>query len=163
MITPEHRTETPNRRCSEHAAGTAPAPLRSSAFTITSEPGALPGGGKILSQWREQNSRFVTPQGVASNDINDTVCPFNGTTYLQVLSNQTPLTKSTIDSTPFSLTSIDLAEYSTVFTSPKTISFTGTQAGGGTVAVTFVTDGVIDRMVHWQTFRPLRFRPRFPI
>jgi hypothetical protein len=125
------------------------------AAVITFQPAPRPGGGVILSQWVEQGYRFVTPQGVASNDMNDTGYPYNGTTYLQVLTNQTPLTIARVDSMPFNITSIDLAEYSTVFTSPKTVTFTGNKAGGGTVNTTFVTDGIIDGngpLVDFQTF-----------
>jgi hypothetical protein len=125
------------------------------AVTITFEPAPLPGGQPALSQWVEQGYRFVTPQGVTSNDTNNTLYPFNGTTYLQLLTNETPLTIARVDSAPFNITSIDLAEYSIVFASPKTITFTGNKASGGTVNTTFVTDGIIDGngpLADFQTF-----------
>ena len=45
----------------------------------------------------------------------------------------------------FDALSIDLAEYSTVFPVPKTISFVGTKADGSLVRTSFRTDGKIGK------------------
>jgi len=56
----------------------------------------------------------------------------------------------------FGLVSVDLAEYSTVFANqPVTISFVGYYSDGGTVTMSFTTDGIIDGtgpLADFQTF-----------
>lgn len=80
--------------------------------------------------------------------------PNNGTTHLVLLvGDSCKITRA--DGAHFDALQIDLAEYSTVFASPQTTVFTGRKAGGGTVTVSFTTDGVIDgtgSQVDFQTF-----------
>ena len=56
----------------------------------------------------------------------------------------------------FGLTSVDLAEYSTLFANqPVTITFVGYYSDGGTVSQSFTTDGIIDGtgpLADFQTF-----------
>ena len=50
---------------------------------------------------------------------------------------------------------VDLAEYSTVFAVPATVSFVGYRHDGSVVTMNFVTDGIIDGtgpLVDFQTF-----------
>lgn len=60
-----------------------------------------------------------------------------------------------MDGGAFDAISVDLAEYSTVFSSPATISFRGFQADNTFADVSFTTDGIIDgagSLVDFQTF-----------
>src|SRR4051794_35730053 len=85
------------------------------SFSLTFQPAALSGGSKIISQWVEDDLQFTTPNGLVSNDLFNSLYPYNGTTYLDFLSGDHPLTIARVDSKAFSLLSVDLAEYSTVF------------------------------------------------
>lgn len=127
----------------------------SHAALITFEPAAVPGTQASIIEWTEQNLRFITPNGVTSNGSSAALYPSNGTAYLQLLSTQTPLTIATLDASPFSLQSIDLAEYSTGLPFAVSVTFIGNLVGGGTVSTTFVTDGIIDGsgpLADFQTF-----------
>ena len=80
--------------------------------------------------------------------------PNNGTTHLALLS-QDSCKITRIGGSAFDALRIDLAEYSTVFSSPQTFTFTGRKADASTVSVTFTTDGVVDgtgSLVDYQTF-----------
>lgn len=68
----------------------------------------------------------------------------------------------TVSGDPFSLGSIDLSEYSTLFANqPASVSFTGYLFGGGTVSTTFITDGVIDSIGGVDDFETFRFGTEF--
>ena len=131
------------------------------AIIVTFQPSFHPGTADITSQWVEKGLRFFTPNGITINDVSDPLFPFNGTPYAQLLSNQAPLSITSVNSSPFSVSAIDLAEYSTVFATPTTISFTGTLVGGGTVSTTFVTDGIIDGNGPLQDFQTFTFPASF--
>ncbi len=80
--------------------------------------------------------------------------PNNGTTHLALLyGDSCVLTRP--DGSLFSVHSIQIAEYSTVVSAAKTVTFTGYKSGGDTVTVSFRTDGIIDGTgagVDFQTF-----------
>ncbi|MFI5316477.1 MAG: hypothetical protein ACHQ6T_12310 [Myxococcota bacterium] len=63
---------------------------------------------------------------------------------------------------PFSLSSIDLAEYSSQqFQTPAVIPITGDRTDGTTVSVTFTTDGVIDGLGPLVDFQRFALPPGF--
>lgn len=80
--------------------------------------------------------------------------PDDGTAYLQ--RGPSSLLFSFTNGSVFGLMSVDLAEYSTVFSNePVTIPFIGYAQGGSTVTNVFTTDGIIDGtgpLVDFQTF-----------
>jgi hypothetical protein len=86
--------------------------------------------------------------------------PDNGTAYLQSASGDS-LEFLPTDRTLFDLISVDLAEYSTVFTLPKSVTFLGFKANGQMVAQTFTTDGIIDGTGPVQDFQTFSFSPRW--
>jgi hypothetical protein len=80
--------------------------------------------------------------------------PGNGTSYLHFLSGQ-PLEFFREDGDGFTLVSVDLAEYSSVFRRPEEITIVGQKSDGTTVSQTFITDGVNDGggvLVDFETF-----------
>lgn len=86
--------------------------------------------------------------------------PDNGTTHLALLyGDSCVVTRS--DSGPFRVRSIQLAEYSTVVSDAKTVTFTGYKWGGGTVTVSFTTDGVIDGPGGGADFQTFEFPDTF--
>jgi hypothetical protein len=80
--------------------------------------------------------------------------PDDGTSYLQ--RGPSILMFSFTNNSVFGLLSVDLAEYSTVFSNePVTVPFIGYQQGGSTVTNVFTTDGFIDGtgpLADFQTF-----------
>jgi hypothetical protein len=61
----------------------------------------------------------------------------------------------------FDAVSVDLGEYSTVFTSPKLITFEGVIASGGSVFVDFTTDGFVQGGAASNDFQTFIFPPEF--
>lgn len=111
---------------------------------ITFEPAALPGGGKIIYSWREQDLLFTPSAFLTSNDIFNGGYPYNGGAYIQTIGFPQLLTVTSIDSRPFTVFSVDLAEYSASFAMPVSINFVGTRFDDDVVNVTFTIDGIID-------------------
>jgi N-acetylneuraminic acid mutarotase len=113
---------------------------------IRFDPPSLPGGSRLIEFWNESGFNFVTATGgMAHTDSRvSTNRPGNGTAYLQFGFGQKPLIISSLTGQPFAIKRVDLAEYSTVFPVPKTVTFTGYHADGSSTAQSFTTDGVID-------------------
>ncbi len=113
--------------------------------TVTFDPPVNPGGIAILDDWEDQSMYFTGPNGFAQYDSGRDRCPDNGTAYLQFTSGPPrTLVFNNVYSIPFTLHSVDLAEYSTFFDEPWTITFTGHKTDGSTVTEQFTVDGVID-------------------
>jgi len=70
--------------------------------------------------------------------------PENGSNYLRCLGSDTSIKLRHKEGLPFTLHAADLSEYSTVYASPRSVTFRGTTALGNTINHTVVTDGVID-------------------
>lgn len=81
--------------------------------------------------------------------------PNNDTTHLSLLyGNSCVMTRA--DEGLFRVRSIQIAEYSTVVSAAKTVTFTGYKPNGDTVTTSFTTDGIIDGTgagVDFQTFQ----------
>jgi hypothetical protein len=84
--------------------------------------------------------------------------PDNGTPYLQAAAGQSLMFDFGNDS-PFELTSIDLAEYSTVVPDAVTVSFIGYHPDGSTISTSFTTDGIIDGTGPLADFQTFNFGP----
>jgi hypothetical protein len=98
--------------------------------------------------------RTSPPYQLARNGGGHRFYPENGSAYLQLLIGNS-LEFYHLGGLPFALLSIDLAEYSTLFDYPKSISFKGIRQDGSEVTHSFLTDGVIDGggpLADFQTF-----------
>lgn len=121
----------------------------------------LPGYGQsyrpgILLQkfWTRTKSLLDTSSVFVQSAYNPGY-PLNGSTYVRVLSGDGGLIFSHKDGLPFQVHQIDLSEYSTVFSNPKLVTFTGYRNDDTTVSKSFILDGVIDGtgpLVDFQTF-----------
>jgi hypothetical protein len=107
-------------------------------------------------RWMEQDFQFSEGLFLAGFSIKDTSTatdPYDGTPFLQVVGRL--LTITTLDARPFSLFSVDLAEFNTINPGSPTISFAGTKVNGSVVTVIFALDEIIDGngpLADFQTF-----------
>lgn len=85
----------------------------------------------------------ATPFRLRRNGGSSMGFPENGSPYLQ-LALQDSFEMVLMSGATFTPVSIDLAEYSEAFATPKDVLFTGYLSGGGTVSTTFTLDGLID-------------------
>ena len=129
---------------------------------ITFDPPITPGNVTPMDDWAEQGMFFTGPYGFAQYDSGRIRCPDNRTAYLHFASGppQT-LTFKFIDSTPFTLTSVDLAEYSTFFDEPKTITFRCYKTDGTVSTADFTVDGQIDGPGGILDFETFAYAPEF--
>jgi len=129
---------------------------------ITFDPPLEPGWVKPMDNWVEQGMFFTGPQGFTQYDSGRSGCPDNGTAYLHFASGpQQTLTFSFVDSTPFTLISVDLAEYSTLFAKPKTITLVCHKTDGTVETANFTVDGLIDGPGGISDFETFAFGPEF--
>lgn len=114
-----------------------------------------PGTAPAVASYTESGFRFTTPTNIARVGANSSNRPDNGTAHIATMNGGQPLNIVRQDGETFRLVQVDLAEYSTVFPNFKTITWTGTKAGGQTVSTSFNLDGFIDGTgagVDFQTF-----------
>jgi len=86
--------------------------------------------------------------------------PDNGSAYLQAALGS-DLTFRFSTGSPFSLMSVDLAEYSTVVPDARTVHFIGYRVDGSIVTQDFTTDGIIDGTGPGVDFQTFQFGPEF--
>jgi len=86
--------------------------------------------------------------------------PENGTAYLQAALSQS-LTFSFTNGVVFGLSSVDLAEYSTVVSNAVTVQFIGHRVDGSTVTGGLTTDGIIDGTGPLADFQTFQFGPEW--
>ena len=122
---------------------------------------AGPNTGISIASYTEGGLYFATPTRFSQVGPNTGNRPNNGTTHLAPLSNERPLTITRPGGGTFSLISVDLAEYRTVFPTAKDIPWTGTTATGQTVTTTFRIDGVIDGTGPTADFQTFTFPATF--
>lgn len=111
--------------------------------------------GSIPSQPPYNGISIVGPNNSAS-----AVRPHNGTAHIGILGSGS-IEIFSLQNLAFRAHSIDLAEYSTVFTEPKSVTFQGVLVGGGSVFTTFTTDGVIKGGFSTGDFETFHFPPEF--
>jgi hypothetical protein len=132
------------------------------AQVVTFDPASLPRGSRMIWDYAEQGMRLEVPTGFAHTDKGISAnLPQNSSAYVQFGATSRPLTISHYAGQPFTLLSVDLAEYSTVANSSRSITFFGTRANGETVQQTFQLDGVIDGSGGLQDFQTFAFGPDF--
>ena len=125
--------------------------------TVTFDPPPIPSGAAMRTNYQEGNVLFTGSfshggtqnEGRASN---------SSTGILEMLSGST-LRIEMADSSLFTLKSVDLAEYSTVFADQtKTVTFIGyTEDGSGLPMQSFTTDGLIDSIGGIDDFETFNF------
>jgi subtilisin family serine protease len=136
--------------------------LPAGARVLTFDPPTFMGGPADYNpSLEEQNFVVSTDGGVYIQSAYSSGYPSNGTYYARSLSSETNFTVKHRESLPFTVLSVDLAEYSTSFASPKTIGFTGYKASGGTVTQSFTTDGVMDGTGPATDFQTFTFNSNF--
>ncbi len=94
------------------------------------------------------------------NNSADSMRPNNDTAHMAVLMNGS-VEIFPLEDLPFRAITIDLAEYSTFFSEPRTIVFEGVRESGGSVFTTFITDGIIEGGFSTDDFETFYFPPEF--
>lgn len=87
--------------------------------------------------------------------------PNNGGNYLRLLSSDGSVRLTHKDNLPFQIHSVDLSEYSTLYASPKAVTFTGYKSDGSSVSQKFTLDGVIDGTGPKEDFQTFFFNDSF--
>lgn len=130
--------------------------------TIGFEIGAPSAGTQMGGvTYTESGYFFTSPQNLLRIGANHTNRPNNGTAHVAPLFGQSPMSITRPGGGTFSLISVDLAEYSTVFPNPMDIPWTGTTATGQTVTTTFRIDGIIDGTGPTADFQTFTFPATF--
>jgi len=111
--------------------------------------------GPIPTQTPYDKISIIGPNNSASG-----MRPNNGTAHLAMLGRGSVEIFS-LQNLPFRAQSIDLAEYSTFFNEPKSVTFEGVLQGGGSVFTTFTTDGVIEGGFSSNDFQTFHFPAEF--
>jgi hypothetical protein len=129
-------------------------------ITFDGPPIQSPGTARIVTNYFESGMLFTATNPITHNIYfvrnggGDSGYPDDGTAYLQ--RGPSSLLLSFTNNSVFGLLSVDLAEYSTVFSNePVTVPFIGYEQGGSTVTNVFTTDGIIDGtgpLADFQTF-----------
>lgn len=111
--------------------------------TLTFDPPTLPNGSVRLDSYTEAGFAF-TGRGSQTfgHTDNQSINPYNSTAHLSITKAFAQL--SELSGKLFSLESIDIAEYSTAFATPRTLAFIGVQSDDSQVNYSFTTDGIID-------------------
>ena len=136
--------------------------LPAGARVLVFDPPYFLGGPAMYNPYlEEQNFVVSTDVGVYVQNAYTSGYPNNGTYYARTASSESNLTVKHREGLPFTILTVDLAEYSTVFTAPKTITFTGYKPGGGTVTQSFTTDGIIDGLGPAGDFQTFTFNTAF--
>lgn len=133
--------------------------------TITFEgPPGIPPGTDIALTYYYENSMTFTPMnpgeqfrrmGGGRNDF-----PENGSAYL-ILAAFDSLSGSRGGKSRFGISSVDLAEFSTLYSFPRTVQFIGYRFDGTIVSTDFTTDGFIDGTGPAADFQTFYFDNRF--
>jgi subtilisin family serine protease len=144
------------RRHPQLASGISVESLPDGARVLTFDrPDLWTGPGYYNPELVEQHMSVSANGGLSVMNATSSVFPNNGTYYIDLPTSATGLTIKHTQGLPFKMVSIDLSEYSTLFASPTSITFTGYKKDGTTVSQTFVTDGIMDGtgpMTDFQTF-----------
>ncbi|MFN7139311.1 MAG: immunoglobulin domain-containing protein, partial [Limisphaerales bacterium] len=136
--------------------------LDSGISMIDFEPPTTPGGGQLIFSWREHDFLFSTINHFFHQDSgNSAELPANGGAYLRFFEFNRPFTITNTLGRSFSLFSVELAEFSTLFAGPKSVTFAGRRKDGSQVSETFVTDGMIDGSGPKRDFQTFHFSPQF--
>ncbi len=115
-----------------------------------------------MDDWFEQGILFTGPNGFSQYDSGRSATPDNGSAYLHFAKGPAQtLTFSFVDSTPFTLISVDLAEYSTRFAERMNVRFDCHKTDGTVQTSSFALDGLIDGPGGISDFETFTFGPEF--
>ena len=131
------------------------------ALVLKFDPPALPHGSRGFDSYSEGGVIF---SGTLSGSFSQTDTglsdrPDDGSAHLDITRMFTQF--RFLDNRTFSLNQLDVAEYSTVFASPKTISLNGVKADNSSVTFSFTTDGIIDGTGPLPDFQTVVIPPSF--
>jgi len=119
-------------------------------------PPSQPRGTQYGVHEYDESGMWFLPYGLGNvllrNGGGGSFYPDDGTAYLQ---SQAGIVLGFADGRSFDLLSVDLAEFSTVWSNPITVDFIGYHPDGSTVTAEFTTDGIIDGpgpLADFQTF-----------
>jgi len=135
-------------------------------ITFDGPPLQPPGTAYTIQQYFENSMSFTPVSGgtgfgrVGRPTANTSAWPDNGTAFLDAAIGDS-LQFSAMNGSPFSLVSVDLAEYATGFARPLTVQFVGYMPDGSTVMTNFVTDGIIDGIGPLADFQTFHFGLEF--
>jgi hypothetical protein len=127
------------------------------------EPPVLrPGAGVLVNAYHEGSlwvAAIPGTDGFVRRWSGDPRDPFNGTVAFLQATLGDSLMFGLDDGSSFDPVSVDLAEYSTVVPNAVTVPFVGYRRDGGTVTVSFTTDGVMDGTGPLADFQTFYFPP----
>ena len=131
----------------------------SSATTVTFDP---PPCGTCQYGVSQYNENGVSISGSFAHYGMQTGYPYNSSTGAINLLINDYIHIELSNGGLFSLSSVDLAEYSTVFSGDnRAITFIGQSNSHGTVTQTFITDGIVDGIGGQDDFQHFLFSPQF--
>jgi len=136
-------------------------------ITFDGDPVQPPGTSYFVQQYFESGAWF-RPLGVIGpgngfsrrGGGSPSFIPDNGTAYIATAFGDS-LQFSFLHGSPFSLVSVDLAEYSTTVPNAVTVPFVGYRSDGSVVNASFTTDGIIDGTGPIADFQTFHFCPQF--
>jgi hypothetical protein len=142
--------------------------LHALTLDMQSSPAQPPGTQYSINQYVEKGFRMKPtgmiddnpPFRLTRNGGGIPLYPENGGAYLQLLSGNS-FVLAAADGSAFNITSMDIAEYSTVFQTPATASWRGYFSDDSFVDVSFTTDGFIDGISPGIDFERFYFPPSF--
>lgn len=126
-------------------------------------PPTVPSGSFVYPTSYDEDGfhfRLTDDSAMTRTGANNSNRPDNGTSFLSLLFGDT-LEVTQIDGSVFDVTSVDHAEYSTVFNSPQQMTWTGYKPDGSSVTHTFTTDGTIDGPGGQEDFETFTFPSYF--
>jgi len=130
--------------------------------TFDGFPVIPPGSDVGVTNYSESGMRF-TPIDVGEQFVRSgggrEGFPQNGTGY--ILNGFFTSLSGSRGSTHFGLSSVDLAEFSTLYSFPRTIQFIGYRPDGTTLTTEFATDGIIDGTGPLSDFQTFYFSDEF--
>jgi hypothetical protein len=132
--------------------------------TFDGPPLQPPGTARVVQEYHELGMWFVPlpgTDGFGRRGRNPSFgWPDNGTAYIQAALGDS-LQFGLDDGSEFGLISVDLAEYSDLFQTPRVVRFTGYRSDSSSVTNELVTDGIIDGTGPLADFETLYFGPQF--
>ncbi len=117
-------------------------------------------GGRLEHSYTEDGVSFTTPFSSTFTHLGAQVSGMASNDSLGLITASS-LRIEMVDHSLFSLGSISLAEYSTLYPEPHIALFTGHFLDGSTVSQTFATDGLIDSIGGIDDFQTFSFLSSF--
>ena len=125
----------------------------------------IPPSDEVAINYYNEEGMVFTPIGAGQFGRSGgapalTAFPRNGTAYLFAMLGDS-LSVTSAYGHRFGVVAVDLAEFSTLYQTPRTVQFVGYKPDGSIVTTAFVTDGVIDGAGPVNDFETFYFDSRF--